>query len=134
MFLLDTKNWLVVLMIIFIVIPVKANSQPSEPAARELAIRVFDPSGNPVHGAIVIVKVPGIGFREQRTTNNKGEVKLKEMSGEKFKIQVICEGWPTFGKTYAFQEEMEVIEIKLPAKPEEEKEEEKRAIIPSPVN
>jgi hypothetical protein len=120
MILLDIKKCLVVLMIIFIVIPIKAKSETSETVARELVIRILGPGGNPIHGAVVIVKVPDIAFREERTTNNKGEIKIEEISGEKVKIQVISEGRPTFGKTYLLKKEKEVIEIKLPAKPEEE--------------
>ncbi len=113
MVLLDTKKSFVLLMFLLMVIPAKANSESSEPTVRELAIRVSDSSGKPIHGAVVMVKVPSLDIREIRTTNNNGEAIIKGMSSGMIKIQVVSEGRPTFGKTYNFENEMKVIEIKL---------------------
>jgi hypothetical protein len=93
----------------------------AEPAMTKLRIHISTDTDKPVANASVYVrfytsggllhhdKLAEMNFK----TNQDGSVKVPEIPQGKILIQVIAQGWHTYGKWYDVEKEEESIDIKL---------------------
>ena len=86
----------------------------------QLAIHVMTPSGKPLDRASVIVKFvsTNIKVKKLRTTwetktDQEGYSRIPSIPQGKIQIQIIAEGYQTFGQLFDITEEEKTIEIKL---------------------
>lgn len=99
---------------------VSAASIPAATPTTQLAIRVLTPGGKPLDRASVIVKfVSGnIKIKKLRTTwetktDQEGYSRIPSIPQGKIQIQIIAEGYQTFGQLFDVSEDEKTIEIKL---------------------
>jgi hypothetical protein len=103
----------------------KNDKKDSANATVRLRIAITNDRDNPVPNASVYVRFPeGGGFLHHDKlaelglkTNQDGTVKVPEIPQGKILIQVIAQGWHTYGKWYDIEKSEESIKIKLDPPP-----------------
>ncbi len=124
-------RWLgaVVLLLPSVVFP-QSNSRPKEELEKRSSgtkLRIEVTGGDrdqPVENASVYVKYaqPRALAKDKKIemnlkTNREGVVKVPEIPRGKVLIQVIAEGWKTFGRWYNVEEEQQTIRVRLEKPP-----------------
>ena len=100
-------------------------SAASEPSTTVLHITVTDPKDKPVANASVYVRYnePGGLFHHDKLaelsfkTSQEGTLRVKDVPQGKVLIQVIAQGWHTYGKWYDMDKDDETVTIKLEQPP-----------------
>jgi hypothetical protein len=91
----------------------------------KLKIQVTNPSGSPVANASVYVRYyrdGGLLHHDQLAeldlkTNQDGSVKVPPVPQGKIQIQVIAQGWHTFGEWYYIEKDEQAVTIQLKEPP-----------------
>jgi hypothetical protein len=97
-----------------------AATVPAATPTTQLAIHVLTPSGKPLDRASVIVRFVSSNIKIKKTrttwetkTDQEGYSRIPSIPQGKIQIQIIAEGYQTFGQLFDISEAEKTIEIKL---------------------
>jgi hypothetical protein len=107
------------------VAPPKGAEGKTPDGSVRLRIRVTSPKGSPVSNASVYVryyKDGGLVHKDQLQemdfkTNQDGSVKVPPIPQGKIQIQVIAQGWHTFGEWYDIEKDEQEVSVQLEEPP-----------------
>lgn len=94
--------------------------EPDKDATSRLRIEVTGDNGDPVDNASVYVRwerdrkfAKDQKFEQNWKTNKEGVVKVPAVPRGKILIQVVAQGWKTFGQWYEFDRDEHTVKIRL---------------------